>query len=289
MGSQSSKSNDHKKNLNNENNGDSSMLMRDNISSYQGVRTETTESGKKSISNGSTTSDRVDTPQEVAPQEVKIPTLFEWKEGGNIVYVTGSFCGWSQFFIMSKNNDGVFQLTLDLPKGYHQYKFKVDNQWRYSTMFPVINDNGNTNNFVDTTNWQAPALKKDEKKDIKAKPKVNGKVKRDDYSQFYPQKTELNTDAPPIPQHYANSFNIDYNTRQHLIGNSKYLNRTEQNLLSENNSFKQIAKPPHVNLNHLHSKNITGLKFNSVLALCTSRLRNKFTTVIYYRPNHSLR
>ena len=62
------------------------MLMRDNISSYQGVRTETTESGKKSISNGSTTSDRVDTPQEVAPQEVKIPTLFEWKEGGNIVY-----------------------------------------------------------------------------------------------------------------------------------------------------------------------------------------------------------
>ena len=55
MGSQSSKSNEQK-NLNNGDNIDSSTLMRDNISSYQGVRTETTERGKKSISNGSTTS-----------------------------------------------------------------------------------------------------------------------------------------------------------------------------------------------------------------------------------------
>ena len=43
MGSQSSKSNEQK-NLNNGDNIDSSTLMRDNISSYQGVRTETTES-----------------------------------------------------------------------------------------------------------------------------------------------------------------------------------------------------------------------------------------------------
>lgn len=248
MGSQSSKSNEQK-NLNNGDNIDSSMLIRDNISSYQGVRTETTESGKKSISNGSTTSEKVEKAPDVV-QEVKIPTLFEWKEGGNIVYVTGSFCGWSQFFIMNKNKEGVFQLSLELPRGYHQYKFKVDNEWKYSNLYPKNNDNGNVNNYVDTTNWEVPKKEvKSEKKEEKVKPnKTTGRAGRDTYSQYYPIKGDLNTDAPPIPQHYINSFNIDYNTRQHLIGNNKYLNRPEQNLLSENNSFKQIGKPPHVNL-----------------------------------------
>ena len=27
-----------------------------------------------------------------------IPTTFEWNNGGNSVYVTGSFCKWNQFF-----------------------------------------------------------------------------------------------------------------------------------------------------------------------------------------------
>ena len=136
MGSQSSKSNEQK-NLNKGDNIDSSTLMRDNISSYQGVRTETTESGKKSISNGSTTSEKVEKAPDVV-QEVKIPTLFELKEGGNIVYVTGSFCGWSQFFIMNKNKEGVFQLSLELPRGYHPYTFTVDNEWKYSNLCNIL-------------------------------------------------------------------------------------------------------------------------------------------------------
>ena len=252
MGSQSSKSHEPK-NLNNED-ANSSVFMKDNASSYQGVKTDTTESHQKSISNGSTTSDRVDKSNDPI-QETKVPTLFEWREGGNIVYVTGSFCGWSQFFIMAKNANGVFQLTLELPKGFHQYKFKVDNQWRYSGAFPVINDNGNVNNYVDTTKWESPIKpKQEEKKEDSVKShhsKLGAKPGRDNYSK------------------------------------NKYLNRTEQNLLSENNSFKQIAKMPHVNLNHLHSKNTSGQNINSVLSSCTSRVRNKFTTIIYYCPNQS--
>ena len=288
MGSQSSKSHEPK-NLNNEDDN-SSVFMKDNASSYQGVKTDTTESHQKSISNGSTTSDRVDKSNDPI-QETKVPTLFEWREGGNIVYVTGSFCGWSQFFIMAKNANGVFQLTLELPKGFHQYKFKVDNQWRYSGAFPVINDNGNVNNYVDTTKWESPIKpKQEEKKEDSVKShhsKLGAKPGRDNYSNYYPKRGDLNTDAPPAPQHYIKSFNIDHNTRQNLLGKNKYLNRTEQNLLSENNSFKQIAKMPHVNLNHLHSKNISGQNINSVLSSCTSRVRNKFTTIIYYCPNQS--
>lgn len=247
MGSQNSKSNDQKSAINGDDAG-SSVLVRDNTSSYQGVRTETTESGgKKSVSGGSTTSEKPEKTPE--PQEVKIPTLFEWKEGGNMVYVTGSFCSWTQFFIMSKQPDGVFKLVLDLPRGFHQYKFKVDGEWRYSNLFPIYNDHNNLNNYIDTTDAPIPVKEKEQVKK-EAKPQQTSKTSKSSkpYSQYYPTRNDLNTDAPPAPQHYIHNFNLDYNTRQHLIGNKKYLNRIEQNLLSENNSFKNIAIMPHVNL-----------------------------------------
>lgn len=37
--------------------------------------------------------------------DIKIPTLFEWKEGGNTVYLTGSFCNWNQKFLMNQVNN----------------------------------------------------------------------------------------------------------------------------------------------------------------------------------------
>ncbi len=43
--------------------------------------------------------------------EIKLPTTFEWKEGGSIVYITGSFSNWSQWFIMTRINN-KFELVL---------------------------------------------------------------------------------------------------------------------------------------------------------------------------------
>ena len=37
---------------------------------------------------------------------IKIPVTFEWENGGNNVYVTGNFCGWKQFFLMKKEENG---------------------------------------------------------------------------------------------------------------------------------------------------------------------------------------
>ena len=42
----------------------------------------------------------------------EIETLFEWNEGGESVYITGSFCDWKDFFKMNKNNNGIFSLRL---------------------------------------------------------------------------------------------------------------------------------------------------------------------------------
>ena len=88
---------------------------------------------------------------EIKENEEEVETKFEWDGCGKIVYVTGSFCDWKKFYIMTKNNEGIFSLTLSLPRGFHQYKFKVDEDWTYSKDQPTIEDNGNINNFIDTT------------------------------------------------------------------------------------------------------------------------------------------
>ena len=84
----------------------------------------------------------------------EIETKFEWDEGGNSVYLTGSFCEWKQFFLMKKNEEGKHTITLFLPRGFHQYKFKVDDNWTYSKKQPKFEDNGNVNNFIDTTDYE---------------------------------------------------------------------------------------------------------------------------------------
>ena len=83
----------------------------------------------------------------------EIETKFEWDGSGKLVYVTGSFCDWKKFYIMTKNAQGIFSLTLSLPRGFHQYKFKVDDNWTYSKTHPKYEDNGNVNNFIDTTDY----------------------------------------------------------------------------------------------------------------------------------------
>ena len=55
---------------------------------------------------------------------------------------------------MKKGENGKFILNLNLPKGKYQYKFKVDEIWKYNDKFPTINENGNINNIIDTSNWE---------------------------------------------------------------------------------------------------------------------------------------
>lgn len=73
-------------------------------------------------------------------------------------------------------------------------------------------------------------------------------IKSDSYSNIIPSKSELNSDAPIIPIHYLKSFNMNNNTRQNLIGNPEFLNFPENFHFNENNSYKKISIPPHINL-----------------------------------------
>jgi hypothetical protein len=78
---------------------------------------------------------------------------FLWKEGGNEVFITGTFCDWKKKFKMNKNKNNIFEEELVLEKGKYEFKFIVDGEWKCSSFYPQIKDNrGINNNCFDTTN-----------------------------------------------------------------------------------------------------------------------------------------
>lgn len=51
-------------------------------------------------------------------------------KGASVVYVAGTFNGWDPGEHRLRMKDGVFQTTLLVPRGRHEYKFIVDDVWR---------------------------------------------------------------------------------------------------------------------------------------------------------------
>ena len=94
----------------------------------------------------------------------------------------------------------------------------------------------------------------------------------------------MNIDAPFIPPHYINFYDIDYNTKQNVIGKKKYLHFVEKDILSENSCYKNILSCPHVNLNHCCNCCKVG-NDDKYIRTCTSqRYKHKLMTIIYYKP-----
>lgn len=45
-------------------------------------------------------------------KETKVRTHFEWKDGGNNVFLVGSFSNWTQLFAMTRVDNKTFELYL---------------------------------------------------------------------------------------------------------------------------------------------------------------------------------
>lgn len=221
----------------------------------------------------------------------KIPVTFEWEHGGNFVYLTGSFCNWDQFFLMEKNQNGKFTLTLNLNKGFIQYKFKVDNEWKCNENYPTIMDNGNKNNFIDTTNWEITAEKSDETTNSNTEESIiqNENKSRNlttefknsqlHYSKYIPKKNEMSGYAQKIPEEYKSKINLDKKESQNKFGK----NSSEENIFGENYAYKSIKPFYHEQINHLNIKEYkTDINKNNICSI-VSRYRLKFTTFVYYK------
>ena len=303
MGTQSSHSKDDENNLMNEKTEDSSIQWNE-ISSYKGMKSDTSSTknnkNKKkrnqedtsSISSSSETKTKEETT--ISKKDERIPFKFEWKEGGNKVSITGSFLSnWTVFIEMVKNpQNGIFEFNINLPKSIHQFKFVVDNVWKCANNYPTLNDgSGNVNNVIDLTDYIPPEKEEEKKENVikeKEKEKEKKKIKnKNEYNCYTPKRLEMNIDAPNIPPHYVNFYDIDYNTRQNVIGKKKYLQFFEKDILSENSCYKNILSCPHVNLNHCCNCCKVGKEEKYVRTSTSQRYKHKLLTIIYYKPKRN--
>ena len=288
-------------------------LKRENISSYGGIYSNLNEdhSCTDFSDNNSEGKFKKDNMKNVT---------FQWDEeesDSEIVYLTGSFCNWKQFFIMPKIDD-KYSITLPLPKALHKFKFRINEDYKLNQKYPIMQDGENKCNYIDTSNTKDTNSKsknssinknkenseddsseeeensisssnsllyeaelEDEEERIKRLRKL--KIKRKKYSQKFPKKGNLNNYAPDVPYAYNYMYNINILSPQKFIGKKDYYEPKENNMLGDNCSYKKIGVLPAVEINHIHSNNLI-ISGDRVLCSSFVRYRNKFITLLYYKP-----
>ncbi|KAG0228127.1 hypothetical protein BGW41_003538 [Actinomortierella wolfii] len=87
-----------------------------------------------------------------------VPTIITWTQGGNNVYVTGTFNNWKQKVRLNKSTND-FSTILNLPPGTHRIKFIVDDEWKCSTELSAATDaEGNLVNFLEVADEEQDEL-----------------------------------------------------------------------------------------------------------------------------------
>ena len=78
-------------------------------------------------------------PAGATVQTVEGGILFTYTDAyANQVFVAGAFNNWNATVNpMTKDDDGVWSVLVDLPEGKHEYKFVVDGQWVADPENPV--------------------------------------------------------------------------------------------------------------------------------------------------------
>ena len=278
-------------------------LKLENASSYGGIISHFNE---ESLTDPSTKNKSKNNLQKNNTKNV----TFQWdEEESEVVYLTGSFCNWKQFFIMPKI-DNKYSVTLALPKALHKFKFRINEDFKLNNKYPVMKEGNNNCNYIDTSETKDDT--KSENSDKESSESDNSddsdsssdssslyereiddkeerfrrkknKMKRKKYSQIFPKKKKLNNYAPDIPYSYNYMYNLDIINSQKSIGKIKYYEPKENNILGDNCSYKKIGVRPAVELNHIHSNTLV-VSGNTILCSSFTRYRNKFITFLYYKP-----
>ena len=299
----------------------------DNLSDYYGFKSSKSKDDCSMINENAIGEDDEGISQQMEintykEKIIKIPVFFEWDQGGNNVYMTGNFCKWNQYFLMKKDKNGIFNLTLNLPKGIYQYKYKVDGEWKYNDKYPTCNENGIINNYIDITNSENMAKNIEErtttgnssnlenneickinkqsknefskisKKSLTKSKNYSYLKHKKIYSNYIPDKDELKQKIPELPFQYKSCININLHSNQNKIGNNIYIKIQEKNILSDNFSFKKIDNIHHEQINHLslitkqfekkNNSNSSGNIITSIIA----KYRYKYTTFVYFKSNN---
>uniref|UniRef100_A0A6M2F3F9 CBS domain-containing protein n=1 Tax=Populus davidiana TaxID=266767 RepID=A0A6M2F3F9_9ROSI len=110
-----------------------------------------------------------------------IPVRFVWPYGGGEVSISGTFTRWIDLLPMSlvEGSPDVFQIVVSLVPGLHQFKFRVDGQWRVDDQlsfadgpYGVVNTVVLTNDPPQILNSETPGRSNMELDDVSVCPEV---------------------------------------------------------------------------------------------------------------------
>ncbi|KAI7853937.1 5'-AMP-activated protein kinase beta subunit, interation domain-containing protein [Circinella umbellata] len=205
-----------------------------------------------------------------------VPTMISWSQGGNSVYVTGTFNGWKHKIKLVKSTQD-FATVLELPPGTHRLKFIVDDEWKCSNEMETATDpDGNLVNYLQVID--------DENEDsIEELGGGSGIDRVDTRSRSSTPTSEYTSEIPPdllaLAQSLSteegqgeNNANVEWDQQPppSLPPHLEKVLLNSQNLSDEDNSV--LPEPNHVTLNHLYASSI---KDNVMALSTTTRYRKK--------------
>ncbi|KAI8143213.1 hypothetical protein BJV82DRAFT_668849 [Fennellomyces sp. T-0311] len=216
------------------------------------------------------------------PQSKGVPTIITWSQGGQNVYVTGTFNGWKHKIKLVKSTQD-FSAVLELPSGTHRLKFIVDDEWKCSNEMETATDpDGNLVNYLQVMD--------EENEDVVEELDATD---RDARSRSSTPTSEYTSEIPPDllalakslsaeeGEENTNSLALEWEHQQppSLPPHLEKVLLNSQNISDEDNSV--LPEPNHVTLNHLYASSI---KDNVMALSTTTRYRKKYVTTMYYRP-----
>ncbi|KAI9677555.1 MAG: hypothetical protein M1817_006509 [Caeruleum heppii] len=134
-----------------------------------------------------------------------IPTVIEWKQRGDKVYVTGTFANWNRKFRLHYDpSKECLAATIPLPPGTHHLKFIVDGDMRTSDTMPTAVDYTNILvNYLEVSADDLPQTQLPASEASKTQPEEASSGQHPDASapgaQATPPEARSASDATPRP------------------------------------------------------------------------------------------
>eukprot|EP00899_Mesostigma_viride_P000778 jgi/Mesvir1/10700/Mv13788-RA.1 len=187
-----------------------------------------------------------------------VPVVIRWTNGGNRVFVEGSFDNWRTRQEMTKVGKDFTFVKMLLP-GVYQYKFIVDDVWRFAPDQPAMYDSmANVNNVIEVREAVQDSIDILAGFDRPASPPST-------YSKGMGTHEDYAKEPPAAPPHlHLTLLNVP------TVVAGLYLPR-----------------PQHVILNHVYCERSRSAK-SSIVVGATHRYKNKYVTLVVYKPAAAL-
>jgi len=159
-----------------------------------------------------------------------------------------------------------FAVVMDVPRGVHQYKFVVDDHWRFAPdQLKTQDANGNMNNILDISNYQRFRPPAHRSLEVMM---LDETLAQDRYGQNIPDPNDYAVDAPVIPVVLHKSPNCAVPPRPQIAGSGS----------------QPLSIQTHSLCDHVYLQERTENSLPTMVAV-THRYGQKYSTTVFATRN----